>query len=352
MDGATNLREAEQFSERILRGVSRTFEISIRLLPGELRRSVRCAYLLCRIADTVEDAAPFPADQKATLFDLMHRGFDGADAAERFRAALIGIPGDSAHVELAERADAVFAVWRSLAPRYQAPVRRWVGEMVIGMRRIVLEHPAGVRLRTMEEYHDYCYVVAGTVGHMLTELWRAHSPAIDADTYAALDARARAFGEALQTVNILKDVAVDAERENAIYVPDALLRAHGSSHDGILDPARETANHAALSVLIALAWKNLDTARDYLLHLPRRTLAARVFCALPLLYAYATLRDLTGSRAMLRPGGNVKIDRAEIRSLMMLGVVCAPSNAALAWLVGRVRRAPFVLPWLRGVRTR
>jgi farnesyl-diphosphate farnesyltransferase len=215
------------------------------------------------------------------------------------------------------------------------------------MRKIVIAHPAGIRLRTIEEYHEYCYYVAGTVGYMLTDLWREHSGAISEATYAALKEKARAFGEALQTVNILKDVAVDAEHENNIYIPDELLRSHGSSQDLILDPAHETANHAALATLITLAWKNLDDARDYLLLVPRRAIAVRLFCILPLLYAYATLRDLTRSRAMLRRGGRVKITRGEVRSLMFAGMLAAPSNGIVGWLVRRVRRMPFLVPGFR-----
>jgi farnesyl-diphosphate farnesyltransferase len=210
----------------------------------------------------------------------------------------------------------------------------------------VLAHPRGIRLHTLAEYHEYCYYVAGTVGYMLTDLWREHSPAVGDGEYRALVEKARAFGEALQTVNILKDVAVDAERENAIYVPEELLRAHGSSHATIIDPAYETANHAALASLIELAWKNLDDAREYFLLVPRRAFAVRLFCILPLLYAYATLRDLTRSRAMLRPDGSVKISRGEVRSLLWTGVALAPSNAMIAWLVGRVRQNAFVLPGL------
>ncbi len=168
------------------------------------------------------------------------------------------------------------------------------------MKAFVLRHPQGIRIQTLAEYQEYCYYVAGTVGYMLTDLWRASYRAITPGVYDALRTKARAFGEALQTVNILKDVAVDAERENSIYIPEELLRAQGSSHATLLDPAHETANHTALTELIRLAWANLDAARDYLLLVPRRALAVRLFCILPLLFAYATLRDLTRSRAMLR----------------------------------------------------
>jgi farnesyl-diphosphate farnesyltransferase len=336
------VRIAEAFCERILPAVSRTFAISIRLLPGELGRSVLCAYLLCRIADTVEDDRSLPAEAKARLLEQMLEGFDSEAQSAEFQAVAATLTGDTAHIELVRHSDDVFTLWRDLPAGSRVHVRRWVAEMAKGMRKIVLEYPSGVRLQTLDQYREYCYYVAGTVGYMLTDLWHEHSGAVNARVYETLKKDARAFGEALQTVNILKDVAVDAERENSIYVPEELLRAHGSSHATILDPAHETANHAAITSLITLAWKSLDDARDYLLHIPRRAVAVRLFCILPLLFAYATLRELTGSRAMLRRGGNVKISRREVRALIAAGMLAAPTNSGVSWLFGRVRRRPFV----------
>ncbi len=336
------LRDAEAFCNRILPAVSRTFAISIQLLPGELGRSVLCAYLLCRIADTVEDDRSLPAAAKGQLLDRMLTAFVNENEAAHFQSVASALNGEDAHVELVRHAEQVFTLWRDLPGGSREHVRRWVTEMATGMRKIVLVYPDGIRLQTLDDYREYCYYVAGTVGYMLTDLWREHSGAVNDRVYETLKKDARAFGEALQTVNILKDVAVDAEKENSIYVPEDLLRAHGSSHATILDPKFETANHAAIASLITLAWKNLDDARDYLLHVPRRALAVRLFCILPLLYAYATLRELTGSHAMLQRGGNVKISRREVRALIFAGMMAAPSNAAVSALVGTVRRRPFL----------
>jgi farnesyl-diphosphate farnesyltransferase len=334
------LAAARRFGAEILPQVSRTFAISIRLLPGELGHAVLCAYLLCRVADTVEDEPGVAPEAKAASLDRLLAGFDGPAPAAAFAAAVAGITGDAAHVRLTREAAQVFVLWRALSPRTRAIVRQWVTEMVVGMRKFVLLYPHGIRVQTLPEFKEYCYYVAGTVGYMLTDLWREHAGVIGERTYQRLRAKARAFGEALQTVNILKDVATDAAQENAIYIPQEMLAAEGSSHAGLLDPAAEGANHRAVQVLIAEAWKNLDDACAYLLLVPRRALPVRRFCILPLLYAYATLRDLTGSRAMLRRGGTVKISRGEVQSLLSAGLVLAVSNAGVRWLVAWVRRRP------------
>jgi len=80
------LRDVNQFCQEILPAVSRTFALSIRLLPGDLALPSRDAYLLCRIADTIEDAPDFAADEKAALLDLLAACFDDPAAAAEFTA--------------------------------------------------------------------------------------------------------------------------------------------------------------------------------------------------------------------------------------------------------------------------
>jgi farnesyl-diphosphate farnesyltransferase len=339
-DSRARIREAERFGREILPAVSRTFALSVQLLHGELGRSVLCAYLLCRIADTIEDDGSAAPEEKVRLLGEFVASLEDAAASDAFPARAAHITGDAAHVELLRRTDVVAVLFRSLPAGSRVIVARWVGEMGRGMADFTHRHPRGLRIQTVEEYREYCYYVAGTVGCMLTELWREHRH-VPAARYEALWARCTSFGEALQTVNILKDIASDAERENAIYVPEQTLRAHGGSQATLLDPAHRAANRAAVAEFIALAWADLDQAFEYLLLLPRRALSVRAFCVLPLLYAYATLRELTRSDAMLRPGGVVKISRGEVRTLMIAGLAALMSNALLRRLVAVVRARPF-----------
>ena len=244
-----------------------------------------------------------------------------------------------------KNADLVFIAFRDLPAATRGHVARWVREMIFGMRKFVLAYPRGVRIQTLDEYKEYCYYVAGTVGFLLTDLWHEHVPSIGPRQYATLRSHCQAFAEALQTVNILKDVARDAEHENSIYIPEQLLRAHGSAHSTILAKDRSDQNHAALGTLVQLAWHDLDQATAYLLTIPRRAASIRLFCALPLLFAYATLRDLTASPDALARREVVKISRSEVKSLTALSVLGVFSNRLMSWLVTRTRAKPVVLGW-------
>jgi farnesyl-diphosphate farnesyltransferase len=342
-DPAPRIREAERFGQAILPDVSRTFAISIRFLPGTLGRAVLTAYLLCRIADTIEDDNSTAPGKRAELLEEFLRTLTDRDAADAFPALAVGLQGDAAHLALVARTDLVLVLFRTLPQRTQDRVAHWVREMGVGMAKFVRTYPGGIRIQTLAEYREYCYYVAGTVGCLLTELWHLHAPAVGKREFEKLWVKCQAFGEALQTVNILKDIAWDAQHENSIYIPAHDLAAQGSSHETLLSPQHLEHNHKAVAHFIELARTDLDDALEYILLIPRRAVAIRAFCVLPLLFAYATLRDLSGSRAMLTVGGTVKISRREVKSLMVAGLVALVSNAALRRLVRRVKVRPFSL---------
>ncbi len=336
-------RQAERFCQEILPQVSRTFALSIRFLPGYLGRAILCAYLLCRIADTLEDDPIASGERKVLLLDRFLECFDSAASADNFAAIAHPLAGEAAHVRLVQHTDLVFVMFRSLPLESQRRVRHWVQEMVVGMKKFAGLYAQGLRIQTLSEYQEYCYYVAGTVGHLLTDLWHEHSLLVGSREYDLLLPKCEAFGEALQTVNILKDIAWDAEHENAIYVPEQSLLAVGSSHHTLLNPDYLERNRTAVTGLIELAWQDLDQALEYTLLIPRAAVPIRLFCILPLLFAYATLRDLCQSTDMLRSGGSVKISRQEVKALMLAGPVSVLSDRGMRWLVKQVRQAPFGL---------
>lgn len=335
--------DAERASRLILPRVSRTFALGIKLLPGKLEAPVRVGYLLCRIADTIEDDLAMTPERKADLLDCFIGGFDDGASADDFAACVSELGASEAYCDLVATTARVFFLWRALDPASRDVLRRWVCEMVRGMRLMVLRHPGGMRIATVPEFREYCYFVAGTVGHLLTELWHTHSVLVGRRTYARLVDDCEAFGEALQTVNILKDIAHDAEHENAVYVPAELLEALGSSHEAILDAGRRAANRDALMPLMALAQDDIERSLRYIEALPSAAMRVRLFCVLPILFAVATMRELEQSDAMLVPGGSVKIARAEVQALVVAGTTSTLTNPSLRWLVERVRKRPFSL---------
>jgi farnesyl-diphosphate farnesyltransferase len=333
--------DIDRHTRSMLPRVSRTFALGIKLLPSRLEPPVRLGYLLCRIADTVEDDLALSPERKAELLDGFIACFDDPQRADGFRDSIHELTTSSDYADLVASTGEVFALYRNLDARTQAILRRWVEEMVRGMRRFVVEHPHGIRIVSVPEFHEYCYYVAGTVGHLLTDLWHHHSNAVDDRVYAKLLEDCEPFGEALQSVNILKDIAWDAERENSIYVPSDLLAAQGSGHDLLLHVERRSANRTALEPLFRIAQDDIERSLCYIEHLPLMAVRIRLFCVLPVLFAVATMREIEKSEAMLTPGGNVKISRAEVKALIFAASTSTLTNYSLRWLVDRVRERPF-----------
>lgn len=332
--------EADRYTRSLLPRVSRTFALGVSLLPPRLELPVRLGYLLCRIADTIEDDLALGAARKAELLDAFAACFDDSECADDYGGIISELTTSHDYLALVSATADVFILYRLLDAATRAILRRWVLEMVEGMRAFVLAHPAGIRIADMPEFHRYCYYVAGTVGHLLTDLWQVRSRAISDRAHARLLEDCESFGEALQVVNILKDIAWDAEHENSIFIPSNVLRAAGSGHSHILDGARRAANRVALEPLIEIAKNDIERGLRYIENLPLHAVRVRLFCALPILFAVATTREIERSEAMLTPGGGVKISRAEVRNIIIASRTSTLSNQSLRWLVDSLRRRP------------
>lgn len=206
---------------------SRTFALSIPMLPEPTRRHVEIAYLLFRIADTFEDAFRWPrAARVAALGDLA--GLLEARGGEDRAAArwLEAIPVDHAgYLELLRETPAVLDAYWEMPASARDALRADLLRTVHGMADVVRRGDArgNLRLASLCELRDYCYVVAGIVGEMLTELFLLDAPELR-PVASRLRRRSRFFGEGLQLVNILKDAASDAG-EGRVYLPEGLGRA-------------------------------------------------------------------------------------------------------------------------------
>src|SRR5262245_9545214 len=61
--------------QHILKNVSRSFYLSLRVLPGSVRKQVSLAYLFCRAADTIADTSLFPPCQRLQILRAFRKQF-------------------------------------------------------------------------------------------------------------------------------------------------------------------------------------------------------------------------------------------------------------------------------------
>jgi phytoene/squalene synthetase/2-polyprenyl-6-methoxyphenol hydroxylase-like FAD-dependent oxidoreductase len=320
------------YCKQALNAVSRTFSKPIAMLPGDLEVAVSLGYLLCRIADTVEDHPAVPRRDKDRLFglflDVVERGAQARDFEHMFEL----IDGDDAELSLARNLTRVMQVNARLPEAMQQVVGRWVAEMARGMSLYTHREPGEdgfVALYTVEDLERYCYYVAGTVGHMLTELFAVHmGDALDSRTAAELRHHAESFGAGLQLVNILKDVTDDRERRWS-FVPRAACERVGVGIHNLTDLAQRDRAHSAVSPLFELAKQKLDRALIYALTIPPDQKGVRLFCLLPLWMAALTLVHARGNDAMFIAGEDVKISRQAVEQVIADCMTHVADDAAL-----------------------
>lgn len=338
------------YCEEMLPRVSRTFALCIRLLPPDLEYPVLVAYLLCRIADTIEDS---PALPPKTRQRLLHRFAESLDRDSLTDADLAGVFPHPATSEehLAHCAESVMREFRRLPVKQQAAIRPWVQEMCTGMGEFAVREPEGETLAvltTVEDLERYCYYVAGTVGQMLTRLYGTGRQPIADARLEALERLATSFGLGLQLTNIVKDVA-DDRRRGWSFVPESLCRQQGLRPDQLQAPAFRRAARKVVSVLIDKAAHHLCDARDYCTTLPRGLYRVRVFCLTSMFLAVRTLQLARRDSRLLDPDHKVKISRVVVYRTLFATVLVAPSNTLIRWYFDHLARR--AVPALGPVRS-
>ncbi len=307
------------YCREALVAVSRTFSKPIQMLPAELERAVTCGYLLCRIADTIEDHPNVPRAQKDMLFGRLLEILERGAPPRGLSLAFEDIEGDDAELSLARSMPRVMRVFWSLPEAMQSIVSRWVAEMSRGMSLYTHREPGEdgfVALYTTEDLERYCYYVAGTVGHMLTELFaHALGDRLSKAERAELRHHSESFGAGLQLVNILKDVTDDRQRRWS-FVPRSACERAGISIETLTEPSVRHKAHLAVAPLLDIAEDKLERALRYALLLPKEQRGMRLFCLLPLWMAALTLVHARGNDAMFTEGEEVKISRKAVERVI------------------------------------
>jgi farnesyl-diphosphate farnesyltransferase len=328
MDSVTS---DEVYQDRILPHVSRTFALTIPQLPAALRTAVTSAYLLCRIADTIEDEPALSAAETLAFLQGFRAAVSGsaepallARDLER-RLSERTLPEERDLVSNMER---VIRMTRALDEAPRAAIQRCVDLMCYGMPHF--QRNASVRgLARSSDLDDYCYYVAGVVGEMLTELFCDYSADI-ARQRAPLQNLAASFAQGLQMTNILKDVWEDRSR-GACWLPQEVFLRHG------IDLAQLSPEHydarfgSSMRELIGVAHAHLRNALAFTLLIPSKETGIRRFCLWAIGLAVLTLQKIHHNPRFTR-GAQVKVSRSAVAMTRILTNATVRSN----WLLTRL----------------
>lgn len=275
--------------DELLQKTSRTFALSIPLLPEDLQRSVGVAYLLFRIADTIEDELPCPIkERRLALLSISDRFAEAPEVMSEVLKAMHFNPESleySGYSDLLEGTGVLIQAFQSLSAAERAPIASHLSRTCKGMACYL---GRDLSSGTVQDLKEYCYIVAGIVGEMLTELFILHESELSPARSKLLN-EATAFGEGLQLVNIIRD-ATDDLHAGRCYLPRSIDRQQ----------------------LIELAQSNLARATSYIRTLHEGNIHPGIvrFNALNLALASATIE------AVHKHGPGAKVGRKEVENIL------------------------------------
>jgi farnesyl-diphosphate farnesyltransferase len=336
------LTTSDELLGELLRRVSRSFYLSLAVLPRPLREPLGLAYLLARAADTVADTRLIGRGDRLRHLEALRQAYAGGEG-EAGAAARACAPhqAHAAERRLLERVDDILARVAALPEAERTRVRgvltTLTDGMVLDLTRFPGEGPGSLAaLETLDELDHYTYLVAGCVGEFWTDLHLLHRPRLAGWDAGVMRATGVRFGKALQMTNVLRDVPTDLA-QGRCYLPAQELARLGLTPADVLQPAGAARARPLLERLLAVTLEHYDAAWRYTLAVPRREWRLRLACAWPLLIGQATLEALAAHPNPLAAAPPVKIGRGAVRAILARSTLAVWSDRVLGLEADRRR---------------
>jgi farnesyl-diphosphate farnesyltransferase len=329
-------REVDRLRGPILRSVSRSFYLSLRILPRSLRDPLSLAYLLARTTDTIADTAGAPVDLRVESLRNLADAIQGnAPIAIGTRASFAPFQSNGAERALIEALPETLRWLELLGDRDRNEVRDVLKKITQGQMRDLERFGAGEGIRalpTASDLDEYTYLVAGCVGEFWTRICFAHVRDFSDRTEPEMVELGVKYGKGLQLINVLRDAGSDL-REGRCYLPAEELHSLG------LKPEEISANAGRVEPVIRRWREKAESAMaaglDYACAIRSRRI--RFATALPALLGARTLALLRGAGPELFER-KVKVERAEVRKIMSSTATRLASSKSLRETFQRLSR--------------
>jgi farnesyl-diphosphate farnesyltransferase len=317
----------------LLKATSRSFYLTLRVLPGAIRPQIGLTYLLARTSDTIADTEIVPLDQRRDALQKLRERILGQSTKPLSLGELAKQQGSPAEGALLEKVETSLAALQHFSADDQKLIRDVVAIIVGGqeldLRRFAKAtvppeggNPNIVALETAAELDDYTYRVAGCVGEFWTKLCRTHlfpGARLDEKQFLADGLR---FGKGLQLVNILRDLPADL-RKGRCYLPTEKLEPARLLPETALSPANEMRFLPLFREYLDKAESHLMAGWRYTNTLPFGQFRVRLACAWPILIGMRTLEKLRAAN-VVELQQRVKVSRDEVRRMMTRSVLACP----------------------------
>lgn len=306
-----------------LEKTSRSFYLGIRQLDEPQRTRICLAYLLCRILDSLEDANSVSAPLRIEALSKLQFWLKEIPNDPSVQGLVIEKWKDLLNLEspewgifqeahpydfdLLREGAGILSIIADLPREHRENFSNSLMPMAEGMvaevkrRQLDFDQSA----RTLLEFKTYCYWVAGTVGEFLTrDFWLEGCFSKNTDLNQLLK-NGRLFGQALQTVNIIKDFYKDWA-EGRCFWPGFVLPREANSPAPDSSEVRKT-----FDVLLKLFDESLLGAEAFIACLNKDRGRIRFFCSFPLTMAVATLKVGKTDSSWIERNSGFKVSRLE-----------------------------------------
>jgi farnesyl-diphosphate farnesyltransferase len=338
----------------LLKATSRSFYLTLCVLPARVRPQIGLAYLLARTTDTIADTELVPPAQRLEALQKLHERILGQSSAPLNFGELAKQQGSPAEQLLLEKVEDSLSALQNLSAENQKMIRdvlttitsgqeldlqrfgRWgetPGEPVLAhghdsdsARGDARPTTKIIALETAAELNEYTYRVAGCVGEFWTKICRAHlfpNARLDEKQFISDGIR---FGKGLQLVNILRDLPKDL-RNGRCYLPNEKLVEAGLTPEDLLQSANEGRFRPLYNSYLDLAESHLASGWRYTNNLPFGQFRVRLACAWPVLIGAKTISRLRDGN-VLDPQRRIKISRGEVRAIILCSVLSCPFPGA------------------------
>jgi farnesyl-diphosphate farnesyltransferase len=296
--------EAELFA--LLKGVSRSFYLSVRFLPKQIRMTIALGYLLARASDSIADTNQLPPAERIEFLQRFLGSISNRElrAPSDLAACLMAQP-DGPEKVLLGNIDRVLDALSATLPTHRELLKEVLTKIVRGQTLDIerFELRPGIHgLANDATLEEYTYLVAGCVGEFWTKICLLEWP-----NYARLPAEkmlalGKDFGMGLQLVNILRDYPLDLHAGRS-YLPLSNLEDI-ARNPTLARPEWERWRQRA-SGYLEEAWKYVIAVRPW---------RVRFACAVPVFIGVRTLL-LLGDAPEMQAG--IKVSRHEVRGLIV-----------------------------------
>jgi farnesyl-diphosphate farnesyltransferase len=321
----------DELLTRLLKDVSRSFYLTLSILPAAVRPQIGLAYLLARTSDTIADTAIVPVEKRLEALAFFRERIAGTNRTLLDFGGFVAQQGTPAERVLLEKCESSLALLEQLGPEDLELVRVVLHVITSGqeldLRRFADSSPTRiVALATDAELDDYTYRVAGCVGEFWTRLCLAHlyrSAGLPAEELIRDGIR---FGKGLQLVNILRDMPADLQ-QGRCYLPSETLSVAGLTPESLLEPSKAVQFRLLFQQYLDHATDHLQAGWQYTNTLPWYSVRVRLACTWPILIGLETIRLLRRSEN-IAPGQRIKVGRDEVKKIIRRSVIayCWPPS--------------------------